>query len=1135
MRQKRPNILVYVGLYLVLGLLWIYGSDAVLVALLGQDTAAFALISSIKGSFFVVVTGLFFYIALRRIQRVKAVRGLKPVAHEKSLLVGMLLLALSAPFIADFFNHLFYGGEHLGDGMDLLLAGLVPLTIAAFLVFYYRHQLHARLGQELRQEAALREDMLGHFFNLPFFGMALSDPYTGQWLRVNEQLASMLGYSAADLCKRRWQDVTPADDLAGETQAFERLMKGEIRDYVFDKHFVSAAGERIPVRIFVQLIYDPSGKPEFIICMVQNQTREQEQQMLLQRESSLYNMLSQVNQLILHSKSEDEVLQSACEIAITLDELTFAWVGRCDDQRHLRSVVAHAGNGITDEGFKSLFALYEQHPGQGLSEKALLEERTVVDIDSMNAPEYKPWRDFIQRFDCCSAVALPIRKGGQIYANLTLYSNEVGFFTDRLVETLEEMASDIGFALDSIQRDRALEAANQVINSSPFVLIRWSNDPGWPVTFVSDNIRRWGLSPDRFLSTCGTFEEIIHPEDQGRIAQEIEEYLTSGVNEYSQLYRICLPDGRLIWVDDRTHVIRDENGEVAGIEGVLVDVTERQQQESRLQQAAAVVQSTREGVLVTDAEHQVLQINPAFTDMFGWQEDDLIGKTPAVLRSGRHSSAFYRKLGESLEQDGYWQGEILSRRRDGEAFPALLSISRVRNHYNETTHYVGVYTDLTRLKNSESRIEFLSNYDPLTELPNRQQLFRRLEECIEYNRRHDRLSALVMADLDNFKTINDSLGHIEGDNLLIEVVSRFKTRVREEDSLYRLGGDEFAILLEDVGSSERAARVADELMRQLTPVFVLGDGVEVRTSASCGISMIDGGVSAPEAILQQADAALFKAKEQRGSLSFFSDDLTASARYRLDLEQRLRYAIEHDELCLFYQPQWNVRTGELTGLEALIRWHDAERGLIAPGVFIPVAEQSSLIGAIGCWVVRHACQQMAEWLESGLDVPRVAVNVSPQQLHYHDLVSIVRDALQETGIPPARLEIELTEGVLMSSSIEPEVMLDSLRQLGVRLAIDDFGTGYSSLAYLTRFPLDLLKIDKSFTDDLLFSPEARAVVETIIVLGQKLNLTVLAEGVENSEQLDALSQLGCHQFQGYLRSRPLPIEEVQALLANLPH
>ncbi len=1129
MRQRPHRFLEYVALYIAFGLLWIHGSDYLVAYISAGDADSFALLSRIKGSFFIVVTALFFYVFLIRANKERQVDAHSERYGLLILLIGLILI-LATPLLGGPLSHYLSDTLLVPHWLGLLVAGCLAASVALGLLVLYRHHMSARLGARITRETELRNDLLTHFFNLPFVGMALADPVDGRWLRVNTKLQKMLGYPLDELYGMSWQQLTHHEDLTGDESEFERLKSGEIDGYQMEKRFIRVDGSELPVRISVRLTRNSENVPEYIVGMVQDLTNENRQKQMLSRETSLYSMLSRINQVILYSRSELEVLQSACEIAVILDSLTFAWVGRCDKHGHIQEVLAYSGRNKVEQGFDDLFSLFKQYPGQGLSERALVEARTVVDNDSPNNAEYTPWQGFTQRFQCHSAIALPIRKHGKIYANMTLYSAEPGFFTDRLVQTLDEMVSDIGFALDSIQRDKALAVANQVINSSPFVLIRWENAPGWPIKFVSDNIRRWGIEPVQLLHQSHAFENMIHQGDQARIIAEVEQYLANGAEEYKQIYRISLPGKPARWVDDHTHILRNELGDVVGFEGVLVDVTQRQLQESRLQQAAAVVNSTREGVVITDTQQRILQVNPAFTDMFGWSEADLVEQTPKVLRSGQHPPEFYAELKSTIDETGHWQGEILTRRCNGETFPALLSISQVKNARGEVTNYVGVYTDLTQLKNRESQIEFLSNYDRLTELPNRHLLFSKLNSCIQYNRRHDRLSALLMADLDNFKDINDSLGHSEGDSLLVQVVQRFRQRIRDEDSLFRLGGDEFAIVLDDIGSGERAAAVADELMRKLDQEFVLSDGVEVRTSVSFGICLIDKASNSSEAVLQQADAALFKAKEQRGSLSFFSDDLTHSARRRLELERRMRFALEHDEFSLYYQPQWDVETGQMTGMEALIRWHDPEEGLVPPGLFIPVAEQSNLIGAIGRWVIEKACRQIADWRKLGVHTPRVAVNVSAQQLLYHDLVEVLATVLQQTGIPPEMLEIELTEGVLMSASVNPEKMLHELRGLGVRIAIDDFGTGYSSLAYLKRFPIDVLKIDKSFTDDLLTSQQASAVVETIIVLGHKLGLTVLAEGVENAGQLEQLAALGCHQYQGYLRSKPLPVQEAEALL-----
>jgi len=841
-------------------------------------------------------------------------------------------------------------------------------------------------------------------------------------------------------------------------------------------------------------------------------------------------MLSQTNQMIVRRHAPERIFQSACDIAVRFGKLRFAWVSRLDGRGQLKPL---ASAGLGGESLPMLVQLCRNYPEQGLTMDAIRQGERLVVNNIFTEPRFQPWYQLARRHDIHAAVVLPISAPDGDMTVLTLYAGEPDFFTAEVVETLDELSHDISFALGNYTRDQALEQANQVITASPVVLMRWENSPGWPVTYVSDNVRRWGIEPASLLHGDVNYEQLIHPDDRETIAAEVEGHLARQENEYQQLYRLQLDSGEVIWVEDHTHVQRDQQGNIQYIEGVLTDVTERQQQEARLERAYAVLDNTREGVLITDARLCIIQINPAFRDMFGWSESELNGKTPHQFASGRHGAAFYEHMWQALEHVGHWQGEIMSRRRDGEVFPALLSISVVKGPRGSISHYVGIYTDLSQIKESESRLEYQTQHDLLTGLPNRNMLFTQLEHCIQYNRRHKRTSALLMIDLDNFKDVNDSFGHLLGDQLLEQAAKRLQLRLREEDMLFRLGGDEFAVLLEDVGSGGDAANVAQDLIRQFDGNFVLAGEVEVRIGASIGISLITHVKQKPEELLQQADAALFRAKERRGSLSFFSDDLTQAARQRLELEQRLGRAIEANELCLHYQPQWSLETGEITGVEALVRWEDPERGLISPAEFIPVAEQTVLIDHIGRWVLNEACDQIARWQSAGLNIPRVAVNVSPQQLRYHSLPDEVARALERTGIAPELLELELTESALMSPNLEPVTMLQQLRGLGVRLAIDDFGTGYSSLAYLKRFQLDLLKIDKSFTDDLLESDEARAIVETIIVLGHKLGLRVLAEGVETGAQRNLLNDLGCHQYQGYLGSRPLPVNELEKLLGDL--
>ncbi len=565
------------------------------------------------------------------------------------------------------------------------------------------------------------------------------------------------------------------------------------------------------------------------------------------------------------------------------------------------------------------------------------------------------------------------------------------------------------------------------------------------------------------------------------------------------------------------------------------DITERHDAQAQLRLAASVFENTREGVLVTDSEQRILRANPAFCMLTGYQEAEVLGQTPKLFQSGHHDRDFYANLWANVEQVGHWQGEVWDRRKDGQAIPILLSISAVKSAQGVPLNYVAVFTDISQIKQSEEKLEYLAHHDPLTGLANRLMLDMRLEHVLERARREGKMAALLMLDLDRFKDVNDSYGHAMGDALLKEVAGRLAQRVRSMDTVSRIGGDEFTILLEDVEQPEDAARVAEDIVISMRQPITLPNGVEVSVGTSVGIALFPDQGDTGETLLQQADAALYQAKaEGRGRYKYFTDELTRAARERIELETRLRRAIAQGELRLHFQPQVDIASGRIVGAEALVRWLDPGEGMILPGRFIPLAEQTGLIETIGDWVLGEACRQGQRWLEAGLPPLTLAVNISPHQFQRGNLADQVIETLARTGFPAHRLKLELTESALMDHEERALATLNQLRTLGIRLAIDDFGTGYSSLAYLKRFPIDLLKIDKGFVDDIPRNQDDMEIAATIIAMAHTLRLHVLAEGVETADQLVFLKARGCDFYQGYFKSRPLPVEEFEALLRGEP-
>ena len=679
-----------------------------------------------------------------------------------------------------------------------------------------------------------------------------------------------------------------------------------------------------------------------------------------------------------------------------------------------------------------------------------------------------------------------------------------------------------------LQARDELQTAYQVVEASPSVLFRWRLAPGWPVEYVSGNVRRWGYAPESFLNGTRCFADIVHPDDLDRVGAEVEQHLAAGETAYRQEYRIRHADGSVRWVGDLTHVFRDADGGVDRIEGVVTDITEQRASERRQREAAAILDNTLEGVIVTDEQERVLMVNAAFQSLTGYTEAEVLGRPVSFLDADGGSP--WAEIRDRLESEGHWQGEMASRRKNGEVFPELRAISRVAGPAGEEDHVVHLFTDMSRLRATEERLDFLAQHDALTDLPNRVLLLARLRELIAAPA-EPRLG-LLMIDIDRFRDVNDSYGHHVGDALLRQAARRLEELLAGQ-FLARLGGDEFTVLIEEPQGREELAVRAEEVIESLTRPWQLDNGTEVRLGASVGITLYPDFGRSPAILLQQADAAVYRAKtEGRGSYRFFDESLTAGARQRVEMETRLRRAIEVGDLELHYQPQVDIGTGRIIGAESLVRWRDGDRGLVPPDVFIPVAEQTGMIDALGEWVLREACRQGRAWREAGLAVPRLAVNLSARQLHAGDLIRRIGTILEETGYPADQLELELTEGALMRQRDRSVSVLRALRRLGVHLAIDDFGTGYSSLAYLRQFPIDVLKIDKRFVDDLASNNDDREIASAILAMGHALRLSVIAEGVETGEQLAFLEANGCDSYQGYFFSPPLPAPAFARLLSE---
>jgi diguanylate cyclase (GGDEF)-like protein/PAS domain S-box-containing protein len=569
---------------------------------------------------------------------------------------------------------------------------------------------------------------------------------------------------------------------------------------------------------------------------------------------------------------------------------------------------------------------------------------------------------------------------------------------------------------------------------------------------------------------------------------------------------------------------------------VLGTVThERRQTVAKLRQAARVFESTHEALLITNLQDIILAVNPAFTQITGYLSSEVIGKNRNLLHSGRHAEEFFEEQRRELARSGRWQGEVWNRRKNGETYPEWQTISKVTDGEGRPQNYVTVFSDISQQKVSQEKLEYLAHHDALTGLPNRVLFRDRLEHAIRRADRAGSKLAVLFLDLDRFKHVNDSLGHTVGDDLLQDVAVRLRGFLRRDDTLARLGGDEFTILMEGLRQGKDAAVLAEKLIKSLCEPFQIKD-YELMVGASIGISIYPQDAQTAEALLRNADAAMYRAKDSgRNTHRFYSRDMTTTALERVVLEAQLRHAIEQEQLQLFYQPEVDLVSGRLVGLEALVRWQHPGKGFVEPARFIQLAEDTGLIVPLGEWVLRAACIQGRKWLDANIDFGSIAVNVSASQVLRGTLANNIARILAETGFPPERLEIEINESFIMRQPNQSIGHFMAIRELGVQLAIDDFGTGHSSLAYLKQLPIDKLKIDRSFVQDLPGDVNDAVIARAVIALGHSLQFRVIAEGVETAGQRDFLRTEGCDEAQGYLYSRPMDAEKVEELVRAFSH
>lgn len=890
------------------------------------------------------------------------------------------------------------------DHLNMGLVGLMGVGVVWLLARGHRQRRRTLRALETR-EAELRA-----FANaLPDIAFLLDRE--GCYLEVFGNNSPLLGRPREQLIGRPLSDFFSPDTAqvylgvlrraldSGQTQSLSypiRVMGGM-------RHFDSRCS--------------PVGDGDRAVWMIWDVTARRRAEQRLVHMTRLYDFLSHVNQAIVHSDSEGQLFQRACETAIRHGRFKKAWVNLLDLDGQALECHAQAGEALPDTVMLEMRLPTERDDASPL-EKALMDGQSFHCADLNQLGDAAPaWARAALQDKLNGCAILPLRRHQVLVGYLFLLDRQLNPQDQDEKALLDDVAHDLSFALSNLHR------------------------------------------------------EVM-----------------------------------------------------------------REQAEERIRLHAAALESSRDGMLVLNRDRELVSINSAFTDITGYTEEDVLGRTAEFLFPDNPQDVV-TEVEDTLRHHGSWEGEAWCQRKNGELFSTKLSISAVRNTKGLPTHFVAVLTDITQLKQSEARLARMAHYDPLTELPNRTMIHERLEHAINLARRHQTLVGIVFVDLDNFKTVNDSLGHAAGDTLLKLVAQRLRLRVRQEDTLGRLGGDEFILILEHLRHPQQAAHVAQAVIETLSDPFELGaEGQEVYVRASIGISLFPNDSEDTGELVRNADAAMYQAKRVgRNTFKFYTESLTSQATNRLSMETRLRRAVEHREFVLHYQPMVRLTDRRVVSVEALVRLRvpdttDECLPSIGPDEFIPVMEDTGMIMALGEWVMNEACRQGRAWIDAGLDFGRLAVNVSASEIRRGGVLERVSRILRQTGFPANRLELEITESGLMEHGDGAEQFLQQLHQLGVSLSIDDFGTGYSSLAYLKRFPVHQLKIDRSFVQDLPDNDNDAQLVSTMISLAHNLKMRVVAEGVEMPDQEAFLSARGCDMAQGYLFSRPVSATMVEKIL-----
>jgi diguanylate cyclase (GGDEF)-like protein/PAS domain S-box-containing protein len=962
----------------------------------------------------------------------------------------------------------------------------------------------------------------------------------GQFIRVNSKLCDILGYSSEELLALTTRDLTHPDDRDRQDALRRELLAGKRRYFSANKRYLSKNGEQIWVNRTVTLARGAARGERYLIQVIEDITERKRSEARVARLSQARSVMTECSQALVRATSEQDLFHETCRILVESGGYRQAWVGvAVDDEKKSIKIGGSAGyeTGYLESLQRSwagegrhrgimgrVIATGEPHVSQNILTDADLAERRARALDR----NYQ------------SSVSLPLKDQERIIGGISIYATESDAFDDEELKLLKGLVDDVAFGIAVLRMRIAREQAEaksreherqfrETFDQAAVGIVHTSLD-GKYLQVNRKFCDMLGYSESELLGQAAG--DFTHIEDRER-GREYRQPLWAGkLENFQEEKRYVRRDGRVIWTNRTVSLARDAAGKPLYFIRIIEDITDRKEVAERYR---ATFDNAPVGIMHTDVETDtILHANPKLCDMLGHTPDELLGMTTDQILEPecRGTDRLHYREQMLNGEIGTFSSERKFLRKDGSPVWVNRNVSLVRDAAGTPLYFIRIIEDISDRREAEDRLKHLAHYDALTGLPNRVLFHDRLRQALAQARRNNWVAAVLFIDLDRFKNVNDTLGHSAGDRLLKQVSERLAACVRSGDTVGRLGGDEFAIALTNISSPGDASVVAQKVRAALGGAFPLG-GTEVFVTSSIGITLFPTDSEDLDVLIRNADTAMYRAKDLgRNNYQFYTPEMNAHALEKLSLENSLRRALERNEFLLYYQPKVSLATGEVTGVEALLRWLHPEIGLVAPAEFMPMLEETGLIVPTGEWVIRAACAQLTAWRQTGVKPVSIAVNLSARQFQARDLGASIARILDEEGVEHGLLEFEITESSLVNNTEEAAQTLAFLNTLGVRVAIDDFGTGYSSLSYLKRFPLDALKIDGSFVRDITTDADDAAITRAIITMAHHLELSVIAEGVETEDQLNFLTANGCDQIQGYYFSFPLSAVECTALLKD---